>query len=165
MDELEKIPKNIENMVKNLSEVTVHHVLAHSYSFYLLLFIVAIFLDTMYPVRLFKSSYMVPIGFVVISLASLLILWAQRTSRNLPTQNLCVDNFCKGPYRYTRSPTHWGLFFLVFGSGVVANAIYIVIFSVVSLVFTRLFFLKKEEKILAEKYGLPYLEYQKLVKL
>ncbi len=148
-----------------LSRNAVHHVLAHSYSFYLFLFLVAVFLDTMFPIRIFKSSYMVPMGFVILILASLLILWAQRTSRDLQIHNLTKETFCKGPYCYTRSPTHWGLFFLVFGFGVVANAVYIIIFSLVSLIVTRVFFLRKEESLLASKYGEPYLEYQKEVKL
>ena len=156
---------NKENTTQTLPESTVHHVLAHSYTFFFFFFLIAVFFDSMFPIRVFKSSYMVPIGFSILVLASLLILWAQKTSRNLQVENLSKETFSKGPYRYTRSPTHWGLFFLVFGFGVIINAIYIVIFSLIALFVSRLFFLKKEEEILAKKYGAPYLEYQKSVKL
>lgn len=153
-----------EHPIETMSKNAVHHVLAHSYSLYLFMFLVAVFLDTRFPIRIFQSSYMVPIGFFILVLASLLILWAQRTSRDLKKENLSRESFCKGPYCYTRSPTHWGLFFLVFGFGIIANAVYIIIFSVISFIFSKFIFLRKEEAILANKYGIPYLEYKKLVK-
>ncbi len=160
MENAEKKENTLEMMSKN----TVHHILAHSYSAYLFLFLVAVFLDTMFPNRILKSSYAVPVGFIILIIASLLILWAQRTSRDLKTDNLTAKTFCKGPYCYTRSPTHWGLFLLVLGFGIIANAFYIILFSIISFILTKFIFLKKEEDILADKYGEPYLEYKKIVR-
>ena len=51
------------------------------------------------------------------------------------------------------------------GFGVITNSFFIVVFSIVSFVVTKLTFIRKEEKILAEKYSTPYLEYKKSVKL
>ncbi|KKP64099.1 MAG: hypothetical protein UR62_C0020G0001, partial [Candidatus Nomurabacteria bacterium GW2011_GWF2_35_12] len=68
-------------------------------------------------------------------------------------------------YCYTRSPTHFGLFLLMLGFGIITNALFIIIFSVISFIITKFVFIRKEEKILAEKYGIPYLEYKKSVKL
>ncbi|KKP71662.1 MAG: hypothetical protein UR70_C0021G0015 [Candidatus Nomurabacteria bacterium GW2011_GWB1_35_20] len=51
------------------------------------------------------------------------------------------------------------------GFGIITNALFIIIFSVISFIITKFVFIRKEEKILAEKYGIPYLEYKKSVKL
>lgn len=143
---------------------TVHHVLAHSYLWYFIPLIVAVFLDLFYPVKIFEKFLGMPTGFVFLGLATLLIFWAQSTSRKLDEKDLTKDSFCKGPYCYTRMPTHWGLFILVFGFGLILNAFFVVIFNFISFVLTKILFVKEQEKILEEKYGAPYLEYKKSVK-
>ena len=50
------------------------------------------------------------------------------------------------------------------GFGLVANAIFIIVTTVISFVLTKFIYLKKEEAILEKKYGAPYLEYKKAVK-
>lgn len=142
----------------------IHRVLANSYSFYFFLFLVSVTLDIVFPIKIFKHDYTVYFGFVLLVLSSVLILWAQKTSRNLDKKNLTKETFCRGPYCVTRSPTHLGLFLLMVGFGIIANAFFVVLFTVVSYVFTRLVFIRKEEDILAERYGAPYLEYKKEVK-
>ena len=103
-------------------------------------------------------------GFIFLIFGTFLVFWAQKTSRHLNIENITKETFCHGPYRYTRSPTHWGLFLLMLGFGMIANAFFIVLFSIISFLITKLVFLKKEEKVLAAKYGTPYLEYKKSVK-
>ncbi len=156
----------MENLRKiHISKRNVHKVLAHSYAMYFVLFLVGVTLDLVFMLQIFKSSVMVPTGVSVLIFASLLILWAQTTSRNLKKENITKETFCKGPYCYTRSPTHWGLFFLMLGFGIIVNAIFVVLTTLISFLISRYVFLEKEELILEEKYGMPYLEYKKDVKL
>ena len=143
----------------------VHKILAHSYMFYFISFLLGLFLDFIFPFKIFKSLGAVSLGVVLLALGTLLVVWAQRSSRSLSKENITKETFYRGPYRYTRSPTHFGLFLLMFGFGIVANALFIVLFSIISFVVTKFLFIKKEEKILAEKYGAPYLEYKASVKL
>lgn len=142
----------------------VHRILAHSYSAYFIFFLGGIFLDLIFQLKIFEFSAMVLIGVLLMFLASLLILWAQKTSRNLRKENLTVKSFCKGPYRITRSPTHWGLCFLMLGFAIMTGAVFIIISTMLSFIFTKFIYLRKEEKILEKKYGAPYLEYKKTVK-
>lgn len=142
----------------------VHRILAHSYSVYFLLFLISVLLDLSFDFKIFSFYLMVPIGLGIIFLSSLLILWAQKTSRNLNIENLTKDSFTKGPYSITRSPTHWGLCFLMLGFGIMTGAMFIVIFTFISFLFTKFVFLRKEETILENKYGGPYIEYKKLVR-
>lgn len=157
-----EIKEDIFNINKNRNNV--HIVLAYSYSIYLLLFLLGIFFDLVFGFKILNLPLLAPIGMALILLATGLIYWAQRTSRNLKIENLKKESFCKGPYCLTRTPTHWGLFLLILGFGLTINALFIIIFAIVSFVFTKLTYIKKEEKMLEKKYGAPYLEYKKSVK-
>ena len=142
----------------------VHRVLAQSYSVYLVSFLVGISLDIIFQLKIFNVQAIVFLGPALLVFATILIFWAQKTSNSLHKKAISKENFCRGPYCYTRSPTHWGLFFLVIGFGIVINAVFVVLFTLVAFLVTRLIFLDKQEKILEEKYGTHYAEYKKLVK-
>lgn len=154
----------METENKNPHKNTVHRVLAHSYSMYFVLFLVGVTLDLIFKFKIFTSSIMVPVGIILLMLASFLILWAQKTSRNLKTENMSKETFCKGPYCYTRSPTHWGLFFLMLGFGIIANAVFVILSTLISFIIAKFIFIEKQETILEQKYGTPYLEYKKSVR-
>lgn len=155
-----------ENIVKiNEYKDKVHVVLAHSYAVYFSLFLAGVLFDLIFNLRILSFPLMTPAGIILILSATLLIFWAQKTSRNLKKETITKETFMKGPYRYSRGPTHWGLFFLMLGFGLLNGAIFIVIFTFISLLVTKFTYLRKEETILEKKYGAPYLEYKKEVKL
>ena len=147
-----------------VSQTKVHRVLAHSHTSYFILFLFGVCLDIIFKFKIFTSPVWSPVGIIFLALATFLIFWAQRTSRNIKKDNITKKTFCQGPYCYTRHPTHWGLFFLVLGFGILSNALFVVLSTLISFVISRFIFLKKEEKILAEKYGAPFVEYKKSVK-
>ena len=150
---------------KNTSKLSVHRVLAHSYTMYFVLFLIGVTLDLIFRLKIFRTSIMVPTGFFFLVLATVIILWAQKTGRDLrKVKEVKTEHFCRGPYCYTRSPTHWGLFFMMLGFGIMANAVFVILFTLISFIIAKLVFLDKEETILEEKYGAPYQEYKKLVK-
>lgn len=142
----------------------VHKILAHSYTVFFLFFLAGVFLDLIFNLKLLDFSFLAPVGAIFIIFASLIIFWAQKTSRNLKKEILTKETFYKGPYRFSRAPTHWGLFFLMLGFGIMTGAFFIIISTIFSFIFTKLVYLNKEEAILEKKYGAPYLEYKKMVK-
>lgn len=144
---------------------TVHKILAHSYSIYLGALLLGLLLDYFIPYEVFQDSTAKTAGVALLGFATTAILWAQATSRNLEIENLSKDAFARGPYRVSRTPTHWGLFLLMLGFGIISNAFFVIVLSFVSFLITKFIFIKKEEDILAQKYGAPYLEYKKSVKL
>jgi protein-S-isoprenylcysteine O-methyltransferase Ste14 len=154
----------MENVEQNLDKNKVHKTLVHSYSAYFLLFIIGVYLDLVFNLKVFENSIIIPVGFVILVLGTLLIIWAQETSRNLKIENISKETFSHGPYCFTRTPTNFGLFFLMLGFGMVSNALFTIFLSFVAFVIAKFIFLKKEEKFLSEKYGTPYLEYKASVK-
>ncbi|MFA5751133.1 MAG: methyltransferase [Candidatus Paceibacterota bacterium] len=149
-----------ENTYKN----KIHIVFLHSYFWFFVFFLVGVFLNILYPIKIFHSQVFSPLGFFVIILASLLVLWAQRSSRRLDKKNITKETFCNGPYKYTRHPTQTGLFLLLLGFGIMTNSLYMIIVTVLYYFFAREKFLKEEDKILEAKYGEPFREYKKTIK-
>jgi protein-S-isoprenylcysteine O-methyltransferase Ste14 len=142
----------------------VHGILAHSYSVYFILFLIGVYLDIFFKFKVFTNFMMVPIGATILVLGSLLILWAQRANLDLKKDTLNKKTFCRGPYCYTRSPTHVGLFLLMLGFGIISNAFFVILFTIISFIVLKFTFLNKQEKVLAEKYGDHYMEYKKSVR-
>lgn len=139
--------------------------MAHSYAVYFVLFLIGMWLDFVFDFKIFKDSVMVPVGFLLLVLATAIILWAQKTGRDLrKVEEVKTEHFCRGPYCYTRIPTQWGLLFLMLGFGVITNSIFIIIATVISFLVSKFVFIGKHDQILEEKYGSAYLEYKKLVK-
>lgn len=155
---------------KPVEAYKVHRILAHSYFAYLSLFIIGVVLDILFPIKIFQEKHSDPIGIFLLFLGTILILWAQYSSHSnrghrADPNNIPAGAFHKGPYKYTRMPTHWGLFALMFGFGFVINATFIITTTLVSFILTKFVFLHQEEKVLAQKYGESYVEYKKDVKI
>ena len=148
----------------------VHVVLGHSYLVYFASLILGLLIDTVWSVR-FHAPYLSYIGFVLLFGGPLIIVWAQQTSHRLAVKQITqhihtqTDDFHRGPYRFTRSPTHWGLFLMIIGLGLILNSVSIVETTMIAFVLTRIFFLSKEESLLAEKYGVDYKDYKSKVTL
>ncbi len=72
--------------------------------------------------------------------------------------------FDTGPYKFSRNPTHIGLLFATLGFALVSGSVFTIVCIVIVFFITKLFFLKKEERLLEEEYGLSYCEYKDKVK-
>ncbi len=146
-------------------KATVHHVLSYSYSVFWLGLILGMLVDLAYPIRIIPKAITEPIGLALMILAPLLIFWAQSTSYklSLKKEKLTKEDFGRGPYKLTGSPTHLGLMFLSLGFGVLINSIFVIIFTIISYFVSRHSFVKEEEKMLSERYGEEYLNYKKSV--
>lgn len=158
---------HMDTTTPHLHKESVHTVLAYSYSAYFVAFLIGIILYFLMPGQE-PSEGMGIIGIVVLGLGTLLLFWAQSTSRETrPIRNdgtRTSKDFAVGPYRFTRSPTHLGIAIMLVAFSLLVNSSTLFIVALVSYLATRLHFIKKEEDLLAEKYGAPYREYQEQVR-
>ena len=153
--------QELEN--ENLKRTKVHRILAHSYTVYFVLFLGGVYLDFLFKTTIFTNPIFEFIGMFLIGFASLVILWAQYTSKNLNIDNLSKHTFSKGPYVYTRHPTYFGLFVLMFGFGILSNALFVILTTLISVLIAKFVFIKQEEEALLNKYGAHYEDYKKMV--
>lgn len=149
----------IEN--KKLSQKgKIHFVLSHSYIVFLFAVVLGVVIDIIIPLDIFSIELYQTLGLMMIILGSALIYWAQSTSS--PYKN--KTGFENGPYKYSKSPTHLGLFIMTLGLGLLINSPFSVFFTVLAWIITKFLFLKKQEKILGDKYGDEYRAYKEKIK-
>lgn len=146
----------------------IHVVLGHSYLFSFFGLLVGLFIDVFWKYRLDGSTF-TSVGLIFLMVGSILIFWAQNTSRKTKNirhgKEVTHDNFFVGPYIFTRSPTHMGIAIMMLGLGLVMNSASIVITALLSYLITRYLFVQEEERLLARKYGDAYRIYKKKVPL
>lgn len=148
----------------------IHIVLGHSYLVYFATFVIGFLVDTKWSFR-FNAPFLMPIGFILLFVGPALIVWAQYTSHELAIKQVVTKkeifshDFFRGPYVFSRSPTHVGLFLMIVGLGLLFNSVSIVGTTVLAFILTKIFFLSKEESLLEEKYGSEYQSYKDKVKL
>jgi protein-S-isoprenylcysteine O-methyltransferase Ste14 len=102
----------------------------------------------------------------MILLGSMLIYWAQSTSsstKNEMEKEGVVRDFARGPYKYSRNPTHIGLAIMTLGLGLLINSLFSVVLTVIASLITKFIFVKEEELLLEKKYGQTYCDYKKKV--
>ncbi|KKQ35900.1 MAG: Isoprenylcysteine carboxyl methyltransferase [Candidatus Nomurabacteria bacterium GW2011_GWB1_37_5] len=147
----------------NQKKESVHGILAHSYTVYFVFLIIGILLDLIFPIRLIPNQISGAIGLTLIVIGPLLILWAQRTSLAIRNkmEKLTRDDFKHGPYSITRHPTYLGVIFMVLGFGFLVNSIVIIAASIIAALFTKFYYIKREELLLEKNYGDDYIEYKK----
>ncbi len=149
----------------------VHEFLAHSYLIYLAAVVVGFGMDLIWPVT-FSAPYLQPLGFGFIVLGTVLSVWAQASSEKgghiryakKEAEELRHDHFSFGPYRFSRTPTQYGLFLMTLGLALLFGAFFMVCTTLIAFLLGKFVFIKKEERHLAKKYGAPYLEYKKKVR-
>ena len=156
-----------EQKINNNKNGMVHFVLVHSYLIFLLAVILGVFLDTTINKEIFSNDVYQIVGFGMLIISSIIIYWAQKTSSNYTQKDIKGDSrsqFEFGPYRYHRSPTHFGLFIMTLGFSLIINSFFGVVLTFIAYLVTKFVFLKKEEKLLETKYGQVYAAYKKKVK-
>jgi protein-S-isoprenylcysteine O-methyltransferase Ste14 len=161
-----------ENLVEDKSELSVrdgvvHLVLSHSYTVFLLAVILGVIFDIFIPTSYFGNYIFQYVGLVLVILGSLLIYWAQKTTNCTKKEEIekgvLIRDFARGPYKYSRNPTHIGLTIMALGLGLIINSVFSVAFVVVAFLITKIFFVKKEEELLEKRYGDDYCNYKKKV--
>lgn len=145
----------------------VHVLLSHSYIIFFLAVVFGVVFDIVFPIHLFNGILYEYIGLGFIIIGSILVYWAQATSSatsKMEPKERDVNFFLQGPYKYTRNPTNFGLTLTVLGLGLLINSLFTIIFILITYIISKLFFIKKQDAILEERYGDVFREYKKRVK-
>jgi protein-S-isoprenylcysteine O-methyltransferase Ste14 len=156
--------KNDKNSNKDLNQGRVHFVLFKSYTMYLFGVVLGVVFDLIIPFDIFSNKFFNYLGLILIILGSLLAYWAQKSSRVLEKDEEGQIKFDSGPYKYLRSPTHFGLFVMTLGLALVINSLFSILFTLIAQVISHFFFIKKQQTILEKKYGDNYANYKNKIK-
>ncbi len=142
---------------------SVHQVLAQSYLVYFLLCSIGLFVDLIIPFTI-SMPYSLPLAIIFFALGPALIFWAQYTSWRFEKikQQTGRPDFSRGPYRFLRNPTQFGLVLLVAGYAFASRAAMLFVATGVAYLISNIFF-RKHETILESKYGEDYQSYKSSV--
>jgi protein-S-isoprenylcysteine O-methyltransferase Ste14 len=147
----------------------IHNILARSYTVFLLCFLAGVSISQYFKIHMFKQPLNI-LGMALIFLGSILMFWAQNTSRNTKdtrhAMNTNTDShlFKKGPYRFLRYPTNLSLILLIVGYALIRNSLIIFIAGIVAGIISWKYFAPKQERYLSQKYGKAYERYKSMVK-
>ena len=145
----------------------VHVLLFHSYSIYFFAIILGVVCDIIFPFRIFHGIVYEYIGIAFIAIGSILVYWAQYITRSVGKSvsvERDVNFFLHGPYKYTRNPTNLGLTLAVLGLGLIMSSFFSIVFVSAAYIISKIFFIKKQDSILEERYGNTFDDYRKKVK-
>lgn len=149
--------------MENLKKPSVHIVLAKSYLTYFIFCSFGLFLEVFFPMNIYVPHHTF-FAVICFAVGPLLILWAQYTSKRfeIVKKQTGQPQFNRGPYRYLRNPTQFGLVVLVGGYALVTSASTLFIATGIAYLISNIFF-KQHEEILESRYGEPYKEYKSSV--
>lgn len=162
----EKLIDDNKEQEESIDTGMIHFSLSFSYFMFLSAVVLGVVFDLIFPVNILKGVTPQYIGFLMIVLGSLFVYWAQYTSRrpkNYEIRERVLADFEHGPYKYMRTPTHFGLFVMTLGLGLIINSPFSIIFIIIGHMLSKLIFIKKEEELLEKKYGQVYTDYKKKV--
>jgi protein-S-isoprenylcysteine O-methyltransferase Ste14 len=157
----------IKNHYEKIRSGMVHVILSQSYTVFLIAVFFGLILDLAWHITIFNDPFYSYAGFAMIVLGSVLAYWAQSTTRCTKKEmedGLQERDFERGPYKYSRNPTHLGLTLMTLGLGFILHSFFSVVAIIFASLITKFIFLRKEERLLERKYGATYCEYKRKVK-
>lgn len=148
---------------------SVSHISSYSISVFALGLFLGVLLDIFFPMKFISEPMNQTIGLVLVVLATALIYSAEKHGETYSQKRkagaVCdVEEMRKGPYKYTRNPKYLGLGLLLIGLGIILNATFVILTSVVSALVVHFYFLKKEEALLEARHGEIYKQYKTKVR-
>ncbi|MCA9353588.1 isoprenylcysteine carboxylmethyltransferase family protein [Candidatus Nomurabacteria bacterium] len=146
----------------------VHYALSYSYTSFYFGMILGIVLHLFFKYPIFENNSYPDVGFFLILIGTIFVFWAQNTTRGSKDErsdnNQTVMDFYKGPYKFSRSPTHLGLLFMIVGVALLINSLFILVTIFLSFLVSQTIFLDKQDEYLEKKYGESYRQYREKVR-
>ena len=163
---MDKDSKNSNKKNHDLSGI-IHVLLYQDYVIFLLAVLLGVICDGIFTFGKFGGQTYQNIGLVMILVGSIIVYWAQKTTHSPKSEvhkERSTNFFIRGPYRYTRNPTNFGLTVMSIGFGFLIGSLFSIIFIVIVYFISKFFFIKRQDSILEERYGDIFSEYKKKVK-
>ncbi len=160
--------KNNQNLNQEKKPVygVVHVLLSNSYIMFFFAVVLGVIFDIIFSVNLFKGVAYEYVGLFLLVVGTIIVYWSQKTTRKVGkvVSDRDVNFFLHGPYKYTRNPTNLGLTVAILGFGFLIHSSFSVLFILITYIISKLFFIKKQDVILEERYGDAFVDYKKKVK-
>ena len=142
--------------------------MADGQDYFLMLLIVSVLLNFIFPVPLFLSPPVTYSGFLIIIFGLVLAFWSRslflRNSTTLQLSEEPTSLVTSGPFRYSRNPIYLGMASVLFGVAVLQGTLVAFAFPALFVMVIQFFIIPGEERKLENLFGELYREYKKSVR-
>ncbi len=142
--------------------------MADGQDYFLILFVLSVLLNFLFPVPAFLSPPFTYTGFLIIGFGFVLALWSRslflRNATTLQIYEEPTSLVTSGPFRMSRNPIYLGMASILLGSAVVQGTLVALVFPVLFVMVIGFFIIPGEERKLENLFGEPYRQYKKCVR-
>jgi protein-S-isoprenylcysteine O-methyltransferase Ste14 len=139
--------------------------MADGQDYFLILLVLSVLLNFIFPVPAFLSPPSTFSGFLIIGFGLVLALWSRslflRNSTTLQLSEEPTSLVTTGPFRLSRNPIYLGMASILSGVAVLQGTLVALIFPVLFITLIEFFIIPGEERKLENLFGESYREYKK----
>jgi protein-S-isoprenylcysteine O-methyltransferase Ste14 len=143
-------------------------IMADGQNYFLILLVLSVLLNFIFPVPAFLSPPSTYSGFLIIGVGFILALWSRslflRNSTTLQPSEEPTSLVTSGPFRISRNPIYLGMAAILLGVAVLQGTLVTLAFPVIFVTLIEFFIIPGEERKLEKIFGEPYRDYKKSVR-
>lgn len=142
--------------------------MADGQDYFLLLLVLSVLLNFLFPVPAFLSPPLTYSGFLIIGFGLVLAFWSRSlfllNSTTLQLYEEPTSLVTSGPFRMSRNPIYLGMASILLGVAVLQGTLVALTFPVIFVMVIEFFIIPGEERKLENLFGEQYREYKKSVR-
>jgi len=142
--------------------------MADGQDYFLILLVLSVLLNFVFPVVVFISPPSTYFGFLLIGFGFVMALWSRslflKNSTTLQPSEEPTSLVTSGPFRLSRNPIYLGMVVILLGVAVLLGTLVTLAFPVIFVTLIEFFIIPREEQNLENLFGEPYREYKKSVR-
>ncbi len=142
--------------------------MADGQDFFIILLVLSVLLNFLFPVPAFLSPPSTYSGFLIIGFGLVLAFWSRslflKNATTLQLSEKPTSLVTSGPFRLSRNPIYLGMASVLSGVAVVLGTLVALVFPVLFVMLIEFFIIPGEERNLEKIFGEPYREYKKSVR-
>jgi protein-S-isoprenylcysteine O-methyltransferase Ste14 len=142
--------------------------MADGQDYFLILLILSVLLNFLFPVPAFLSPPFTYFGILIIGFGFVLALWSRslflKNATTLQPSEEPTALVTSGPFRISRNPIYLGMASILFGVAVVLGTLVAFAFPVIFVTLIEFFIIPGEERKMEKIFGEPYRVYKKRVR-
>jgi protein-S-isoprenylcysteine O-methyltransferase Ste14 len=142
--------------------------MADGQDYFLILLILSVLLNFIFPFLAFLSPPFTYFGFLIIGFGFIMALWSRslflKNSTTLQLSEEPTSLVTSGPFRISRNPIYLGMASILLGVAVLMGTLVAFAFPVLFIMLIEFFIIPGEERKLEKLFGEPFREYKKSVR-
>jgi protein-S-isoprenylcysteine O-methyltransferase Ste14 len=142
--------------------------MADGQDYFLILLVLSVLLNFIFPVLVFLSPPFTYFGFLIIGFGLVLAFKSRslflKNATTLQPSEEPTSLVTSGPYRISRNPIYLGMASILLGVAVLSGTLVTLAFPVIFIVLINFFIIPGEERKMEKIFGESYREYKKGVR-